>query len=414
MIVGHAASDQRTARIILASLIFVALLGTIMRYKIGFSLPVFHQKFLQEAHSHFAFAGWLSQILLFLLVRMLRRELPVIPEKFYRRILVAHLLIAYGMLISFWIQGYGTISIILATASVLVFVIFALRALRDLWRLDPRHPARAWWIGALVLGLISYGGTFMLTRMMVIGDVDQRLYLGSIYYYLHFQYNGWFLFACLGLVMDSLRPGIQTPDRQKLIFWLFFGSSLPAFFLSTLWATLPGWLYILVIVSAAAQAGGWLLLASDLWKSRKHAWPGLTGLPAWLILIAAAALSIKLVLQLGSTIPEVSQLAFSFRNIVIAYLHLVLLLMLTVFLLGYLISIRLITLTPPGRIGIIVFVAGAILNELVLTLQGVASFSYTLIPGANHLLVAASVAMLVGISTAVIGCRRHDAHQGQG
>lgn len=38
------------------NLLIVALLGTLMRYKIGFEFPFFNQKNIQHSHSHFAFA----------------------------------------------------------------------------------------------------------------------------------------------------------------------------------------------------------------------------------------------------------------------------------------------------------------------------------------------------------------------
>ena len=48
-------------RICLLNLFLVALLGVVLRYKIAFSLPFIDQRNLLHAHSHFAFAGWISQ-----------------------------------------------------------------------------------------------------------------------------------------------------------------------------------------------------------------------------------------------------------------------------------------------------------------------------------------------------------------
>ncbi|HYD91955.1 MAG TPA: hypothetical protein VEA37_10775, partial [Flavobacterium sp.] len=89
----------------------VAMLGTLMRYKIGFSFPYFNQKYIQEAHSHFAFTGWITHSLFFLVIAMLRQHLVVIKEGFYRFVLMANLVSAYGMLIAFFIQGYASVSI---------------------------------------------------------------------------------------------------------------------------------------------------------------------------------------------------------------------------------------------------------------------------------------------------------------
>lgn len=47
----------------LFNLAIVAFYGVTMRYKIAFDFPFFDQKNLLHAHSHFAFSGWISQIL---------------------------------------------------------------------------------------------------------------------------------------------------------------------------------------------------------------------------------------------------------------------------------------------------------------------------------------------------------------
>ena len=48
----------------LISLLTVGLLGVLMRYKICYELPFVDQKHTQHAHSHFAFAGWVTQTLM--------------------------------------------------------------------------------------------------------------------------------------------------------------------------------------------------------------------------------------------------------------------------------------------------------------------------------------------------------------
>ena len=90
------------------------------------------------------------------------------------------------------------------------------------------------------------------------------------------------------------------------------------------------------------------------------------------LLLSAIALTIKLLLQLGSTHPALSQLAFGFRPIVIGYLHLVLLGVITIFILGYIISMNLLNAGKYFMTGIWIFVSGIIINEILLMLQGVA------------------------------------------
>ena len=62
-------------RIGVANLLIVALLGFVIRYKIGFEFPWLHQKHLQHAHSYFAFAGWVTHMLFVLLGSFLQKNI---------------------------------------------------------------------------------------------------------------------------------------------------------------------------------------------------------------------------------------------------------------------------------------------------------------------------------------------------
>ena len=104
-------------------------------------------------------------------------------------------------------------------------------------------------------------------------------------------------------------------------------------------------------------------------------------------------------LQLGSTIPEISKLAFGFRPIVIAYLHLVLLAIISLFLLFYIYANNFIFMNKKIKVGIIIFSIGVLLNEVILAIQGIASFSYTIVPLANELLFLVAIILVSGIGT---------------
>ena len=62
-------------RVTIINLLIVALFGVLMRYKIGFEFPYFNQKNLQHAHSHFAFGGWISMMLMVLMLYSLKDKL---------------------------------------------------------------------------------------------------------------------------------------------------------------------------------------------------------------------------------------------------------------------------------------------------------------------------------------------------
>ncbi|MEO8761163.1 MAG: hypothetical protein ABI388_07585, partial [Bacteroidia bacterium] len=302
-----------------------------MRYKIGFDFPHFDQKNIQHAHSHFAFAGWVTQILFVLMIHFLQNKLPTIHFKQYKIIVAANLICAYAMLISFFISGYSAFSITFSTLSIVISCFFAYFFFKDLKKLDANNPSKPWFKAALWFNIFSSLGTFYLAYIMMSKNFHENTYLAAIYFYLHFQYNGFFIFACMGLAINEAIRLLPAYKYHKIIFQLFFAAAIPAYFLSILWASIPIWLYIIIVIAAFVQVIAWFIFFWDFFRSlsdKTH----LGGLVRYLYLFVCIAFSVKLLLQLGSTIPIISKMAFGFRPIIIAYLHLVLLAVISVFL----------------------------------------------------------------------------------
>jgi hypothetical protein len=322
---------EKWLHISILNLSIVALLGVIMRYKIGFEFPYLDQKHIQHAHSHFAFSGWIAHTLFVLMLMFLDEQKTTVLSK-YKPIIIGNLVCAYGMLFSFAIQGYGVISIFFSTLSILNTYIFIFCFLKDLKLIGP-HPSKNWFKASLAFYIFSSLGTFALAYMMITKHLPQN-YLASVYYYLHFQYNGFFFFSCMGLFISQLYRFIPILKFNSQIFWLFAIACIPTYFLSTLWMKLPIWLYILVVIGAFMQVLGWIKLLQLVQQNLSIFKTSIK--PIWrkFFLILALAISIKLLLQLGSAIPSISKLAFGFRPIVIAYLHLVLLAIISFFFSG--------------------------------------------------------------------------------
>ncbi|MBX9808299.1 MAG: hypothetical protein K2X95_10940 [Flavobacteriaceae bacterium] len=384
-------------KISLLNLCIVAVLGVLMRYKIGFEFPFLDQKHLQHSHSHFAFSGWLSHTLIVLMVYFLQTKITDFQGNKYKKIIIANLICAYGMLISFIFEGYGLVSITFSTGSILVSYIFAYQFIKDLKLLDTDLLSRNWFKAALFFNVISSLGTFYLAYMMATKDFVQDLYLSSIYYYLHFQYNGWFFFACMGLLFGFLNLRKSEHSFYETSFKLFAVACIPAYFLSTLWLVLPVWIYVIAVIAAIIQVFVWFKLLLILVKTRRDSLQNYSRLLRSILLFVSFALSVKLLLQLGSTIPSLSELAFGFRPIVIAYLHLVLLAIMTLFILFYIYANHLIIINKKIKYGILLFSIGVLLNEIVLAVQGLTAFSYIPIPYVNYILFGIAILIFVGI-----------------
>jgi hypothetical protein len=390
-------SFRRWIQVSIFNLLLVSFFGVVLRYKIAFTFPYFNQRYLLHGHSHFAFAGWLTQVLMVLMVQYLSQYQGEKVFKKYRLLLYANLITAYGMLISFPLQGYAFWSICFSTLSIFVSYFFAFRFWKDLNRLSHKSISHSWYKASIIFSVISSLSAFSLAYMMANKIMHEKWWLGAVYFFLHFQYNGWFFFAGMGLLVSLIEKTIPDAKTLKSIFWLFSLACGPAYFLSALWMDIPLPIYWLVILAAIAQLVGWILLVRLLLKDKSTLKTGLPKKGRQLLLLSAIAFTIKLLLQMGSTHPALSQLAFGFRPIVIGYLHLVLLGVITIFILGYIFAMKFL---EPGKYfihGVWIFISGIILNEILLMLQGVTGLSYTIVPYINELLFAMAIILFCGL-----------------
>jgi len=274
-------------------------------------------KFLLHAHSHFAFSGWVTPILLWLVLRYFSSATAEIKRSRLRILMLALIVSCYGMLLSFPFQGYGAISIFFSTLSIVAG--FYLSIL--LWKTTNKEKARLsvrFLRAGLIYLCVSSIGPFATGPLIAMGKSGSPLYFDAIYFFLHFQYNGWFSFALYALFVRLLEQNGCMSNSRKA-FNLLHLSCAPLFLLSTLWTEHPIILNIIGGGAAAAQLIGIFFLVADLWNMP------LPGLTKTLTRFACLALLIKVILQLASALPIVAELASHTRDFVIAYLHLVLL-----------------------------------------------------------------------------------------
>jgi len=385
------------------NLLLVAFLGVVMRYKIEFPLPLIDQKYVLHSHSHFAFSGWITQTLMVLLVYYLSLKNGEGVLKKYRWLLYANLITAYGMLISFILQGYAFYSISFSTLSIVVSFFFAAYYWKDLNRMNENKVSHWWFKAALAFSVISSIGTFGLAYMMING-MEQEWYLALIYFFLHFQYNGWFFFAGMGLLVSSLEKINTAVKDLKVAFLCFCFACIPAYFLSVLWIPFGSILYSIVIAAVIAQLVGWAFMVKVFIKNKIFIGQQFSKYGQVLLVLSAVAFTIKLLLQSGSVHPELSQLSYGFRPIIIGYLHLVLLAVTSIFIIGYIVSFKLVSVTRMFITGTSIFVVGVIINELLLMVQGVSGLTYNIVPYINIMLLVAAVILFCGIAMMFISC----------
>lgn len=236
-----------------------------------------------------------------------------------------------GMLISFPLQSYGVISIVLSALHTIFVVLFCWWIFKDFKKLP---ASTSIWFAkiSLILFLLSALGPFSLGPLVANGLGQTKWYYFSVYYYLHFQYNGVFIFGVLSLFFHLLeeRRLPFNPQLARRSGLLLLISVFPTYALSTLWAE-PGFSFnIIGFVGAVIQL---LSLYYFFQAVSVLNFPSFKPSAKILLMLALFSFILKYVLQLISAHPFIAELAFNNRPFVIAYLHLVLIGVVTFFLL---------------------------------------------------------------------------------
>lgn len=371
---------QKWTRITLFNFFIVSVLGLLMRYKIAFEFPFFEQKHLQHAHSHFAFLGWVSQAIYLLLIYLLSEWKSDISLIKYKRILIINNLFSYLQLIAFTIYGYHISSILFLNVLILISIYFMYQYYIDTRKLKNEHIILRWIYIAFIFNIFSNIGTFSLAYLMIQKIFNHKLQLSSIYFYLHFQYNAWFLFTCTALFLHQFKQNFSRRS-QDILFWTFTIGTIPNYLLSIMWIEFPMPIKLLLIVSTGTQFLAWLYLI------RQFRWTDASKFYQLFLTLLNFAFLIKLVLQIGSTSEFLSHLAYSLRSIVIAYIHLALLVIISGFLL-YKLHQKILKVESKILYLLFFFI---LLNELGLGIQGFSGVLQYHISYMNKILVLVSI-----------------------
>ena len=408
---------SRWVRLSLVNLLIVSILGVVLRYKGAFPLIFLNYKYLLNAHSHFAFSGWITSILFSVFVYLLAAS-GVEPSRSYRYQFWLNQLSGYGMLVSFTCQGYGSVAIFFSALSVVFSYWFAFQYWRDLGKVTWPPLVKPCMRLALVFLVLSSLGPYLLAYSMSHAIGDMAFYYNAIYFYLHFQYNGWFLFGVAAMVFWWTTPA--KPARARIFVLLMGTACIPCYCLSLLWTDPALWIKTLAAAGAATQVVALAVIFPSILSTntrpdpttqtnRTNGRPKPVSRPArTLWTMAFTAFTIKIVLQALSAIPALGKLAFGYRSVVIAYLHLVMLCLVTFAVLGFLLECSLLTARPrPALAGLTLFVIGVIGNEVILLIQTLQAYRLRGWPPAPYLLFAAAVVMFLGLGLFAVS-QTHD------
>lgn len=323
---------QQLLKLPLIFFFIASVVGVLLRWHQVYPVEGFVYPYWLHAHSHLMFLGWVFNTLA---VNAVVQFLPDVPVKRYTNIIWLLNALVLGMLISFPLQGYGVYSIIISTLHTVVAVVFIVHFFRA-----TRHavlPEVQYMKVAFTFFMLSAAGPFALGALMANGLGQTPAYHLAVYYYLHFQYNGVFMFGALALFYRLLRQKevvIQEMLAQRGKILLII-SCLLTYALSALWLQPSVVVYALGLVGALLQMVAFVFIYRSVDPGKANVLQRFSKPARIFFLLAVFALIVKLLLQLVSVVPVVAQLAFEVRFYVIAYLHLVLIGVVSFFLLGW-------------------------------------------------------------------------------
>lgn len=355
-------------KVALFNFFMAALLGLSLRYAFVKELSWLNYRYVVHGHSHVAMLGWLY---LGLSVLIVNTFFPKDVQKSRRLKLLfwGTQISVVGMLFSFPLQGYGPVSIFFSTAHTIFSYLFVGLAFRHI----PRSEGFAWYFlrAALLFMVLSTFALWAIAPIIVLQLKGTALYYAAIQFYLHFQFNGWFIFAALALFVKWMEQrALPLPVLPiRWFFRLLVLSTFLTYALALAWSTPIRIIFWTNSIGVLVQLAALMVLIKIGWPMRSHL--PTRGGAALLFKIAFFCFAVKTLAQTAVALPMVATVAYTIRNYVIGFIHLILLGALTSFLLAYALQRKLLSLqSKSSQIGLILLQVGFLLSELLLFVQG--------------------------------------------
>lgn len=344
--------------------LLAALLGLFLRWQFISPTPGIRFAYFVHGHSHVMFLGWVFNVLYLALVE---HHIDSSRHRRYLNFFLLLQILVFAMMISFPVQGYGAFSIAFSTAHTVAVMIF----IPVFFRHTSGTVTAALWFARMswIFFFVSTLGPFALGYLMASGMGTPTWNNISIYYYLHFQYNGFFLFGIFSLFFSFLQNegiAIDHPRMKTFGKWMAI-ACVPTYFLSVLFARPFGIFYWLGGAGAVIQLIALVMFVHHVFQIKDQLRSRVKPLLVPVGYVILATLFTKALLQLASAHPFVAELAYSMRPVVIAYLHLVLVGIISLFLVAWYIQRNLMDKVA-ARTALIALMIGFTGSEAVLVL----------------------------------------------
>ncbi len=341
--------------------LLAALLGLLLRYA-AINPVALNYRYITHAHSHVAMLGW---VYLMLYVFIVHYFIPNKKRVFINLFWLTEIAVI-GMLVSFPFQGYGAVSISFSTLHILCSYYFAFLVFKHCK--TENKPSKMLLKTALVFMLLSTLGVWCLGPAVSMQGKASAFYQIAIQFFLHFQFNGWFLVGVLAILFHILKVELSKTFKWFYVFLVL--SIITTIALPVYWYTLKGLLLFSNGVGVIAQIVA-LVLALKLVRLKRSKSKLIILKPVvYMYCFATVCLVLKIVLQLLTILPEVSVAAFKYHHFVIGFIHLLMLGVISGFLIAFTIFNNWIKVGRALSFSVFIFILGFLFTETLIVLQG--------------------------------------------
>ncbi|MEB3073816.1 MAG: hypothetical protein D8H93_19380 [Capnocytophaga sp.] len=308
-----------------------AFLYFIITILLGLSLRVsyiadvfFNIRHVTHSHSHIGLLGWIYTILSSLICQYFLRETDRKP---YFILFLCTQFCILGMLFSFPFGGYFLYSIIFSSLFIICtywfsifflkrskkynFIRFSISKSVDVENDKPLSLKFVHW--GIYFLILSSIGIWLLPVAIVKAGKGSDWYNSALYFFLHFQYNGWFLAVLFGLLVGEIEhKSLLNSKRLKGALYNFVIGTIGSVTLSWVGFFNEPILYIIGNIS------GFLLLASifELYRAYMQ-----LEKPAFLMQMFLLLCMLKTIFMFLGSFPWIAEVVLPNREFVISYLH---------------------------------------------------------------------------------------------
>ena len=381
-------------KIALGYFFIVALLGVLMRMFQVVDID-FNYKNILHAHSHVALLGWIYTAITTLIYQLFLSKKQI--ETSYKRLFWSTQISILGMMFTFPFTGYALLSIFFSTYFLFNSYFFVSLFLKHTSLEQKKTNSYKLVRASLWFMVLSSLGPWALGIIMNTLGSSSPWYRNSIYFYLHFQYNGWFLVALIGVLFAVFEKHSWTISKKvfQQFFSLFISGVVLTFFLSILWMKPNAVFYVLAGIGCILQMIAIWVLWKHISLHKVQLKESLSKMEGYLLKTAGLLFVAKLFFQFVGSFPVLSEMISNNLDIVFGYIHWIFLGVITISIIAFLQHFKLIIISKKV---FFLYLIAFVLTETLLFYKGmIVWLNMPLLENYYLLLFLASTLFLIAI-----------------